>query len=87
MSRQRALDAVHLQPTDRIPQMECLQHPEFERALTGIDPYQHPQKARLAMLEELDLDLFFAGVPGTDDPIENPFSDGALRVLGGALNH
>ena len=77
MSRQRALAAIHLQPTDRIPQMECLQHPEFERTLTGIDPYRHPQKARLAMLEKLDLDMFSAGVPSTDDPIEDPLADGA----------
>jgi len=77
LSRQRALDAIHLRPTDRIPQMECVQHPDFERALTGIDPYQHPQQARLAMLKKLDLDISFAGIPKTDDPIENPFEDGA----------
>jgi hypothetical protein len=77
MSRQRALAAVHLQPADRIPHLEIIQHPDFEQALTGLDPYQHPQQARLAMLEKLDVDLFFAGVPATDDPIENPFADGA----------
>jgi len=77
LSRQRALDAIHLRPTDRIPQMECVQHPDFERALTCIDPYQHPQQARLAMLKKLDLDISFAGIPKTDDPIENPFEDGA----------
>ena len=57
MSRQRALAAINLQPTDRIPRTECVQHPEFERALTGIDPYLHPQKARVAMLQKLDLDM------------------------------
>jgi len=77
LSRQRALAAIHLQPTDRIPQWEIVQHPDFERALTGIDPYQHPQKARLAMLARLDLDGFSGGIPRTDDPIENPFEDGA----------
>jgi hypothetical protein len=77
MSRQRALDAIHLQPTDRIPQMECLQHPDFERALTGIDPYRHPQQARLKLLDLLDLDFNIAGVPGSDAPIENLFTDGA----------
>ncbi len=77
MSRARALAAIHLQPTDRLPQMECLQHPEFERALTGIDPYRYPQQARLKMLDLLDLDVNNAGIPRTNDPIENPFEDGA----------
>lgn len=77
MSRQRALDAIHLQPTARIPQVECLQHPDFERVLTGIDPYQHPRQARLRMLDLLDLDINLAGVPTSDDPIANPFEDGA----------
>lgn len=77
MARQRALDAIHLRPTDRIPRIECLQHPEFERAVTGIDPYQHPQQARLALLDRLDLEINLAGVPATDDPIDNPFADGA----------
>ena len=82
MSRQRALAAVNLQATDRIPRTECLQHPEFERAFTGIDPYRHPQKARVAMLEKLDLDMSSTGIPSTDDPIEDPFADGASsRVL------
>ena len=76
MSRQRALAAFHLEPTDRIPDFETVQHPEFERTLTRIDPYQHPQQARLAMLAKLDIDLFFGGVPNTDDPIDNPFADG-----------
>lgn len=80
MSRQRALAAIHLQPTDRIPQIECLQHPDFERALTGIDPYTHPQQARLRMLELLDLDINLTGVPNTDTPIDNPFADGASSI-------
>ena len=76
MSRERALAAFHLDPTDRVPCFETVQHPEFERALTGIGPYAHPQQARLAMLDALDIDLFSGGVPATDDPIENPFADG-----------
>ena len=77
MSRTRALAAFSLQLTDRVPQLECVQHPDFERAVTGIDPYRHPQKARLALLDALDLDIALAGIPRTDDPIENPFADGS----------
>ena len=81
MSRRRALSAWHLEPTDRIPTFETVQHPEFERALTGIDPYAHPQQARLEMLRRLDIDLFSGGVPTTDDPIENPFAEGQSSLV------
>ena len=48
MSLQRAVNAIHLKPTDRIPQWEFISHPAFERVLTGIDPYQRPRARRSA---------------------------------------
>jgi hypothetical protein len=56
-SRERALKAINLEPTDRIPHYEFLSNPDFETELTGIDAYQHPLKARLRTLELLDIDM------------------------------
>ena len=74
MSRQRALKAVRLEATDRIPHWEFLSNPDFELAITGIDPYQHPQQSMLRMIEALDLDM--ASVPLTDEPIPPVPEDG-----------
>ena len=58
MSRQRALDALHLRWTDRIPKwIEVPRHAEFLRRLTGIDPYEHAQEASIRAIELLDLDI------------------------------
>jgi len=81
VSRERALAAFHLEPTDRVANFEIVQHPEFERALTGIDPYAHPQQARLAMLAKLDIDLFSGGVPATDEAIAPPSEDGPSAIV------
>ena len=67
MALQRALKAVRLEATDRIPNWEFLSNPAFEHALTGIDPYQHPQQSALRMIELLDLDI--AGIPLNDNPL------------------
>jgi len=58
MGRQRALDALHLRWTDRIPKwIEVPRHASFLRTLTGIDPYEHPQEASIRAIERLDLDI------------------------------
>jgi hypothetical protein len=67
MALERALKAIRLEPTDRIPHWEFISHPEFERSVTGIDPYQHPQRSAVRLAEALDLDLVY--VPLTDDSL------------------
>ncbi|MGC9451836.1 MAG: uroporphyrinogen decarboxylase family protein, partial [Oceanipulchritudo sp.] len=56
MSKARALAAIQLQPTDRIPSQEWIDHPGFVRELTGIDPYRDPAGAILETVRKLDLD-------------------------------
>lgn len=77
MGRERALRTLHLQPTDRVGRWEAVDCPEFEQALTGIDPYQQPRSARIRMAEILDLDHVGNGIPKTDDPVEDIFADGS----------
>jgi len=60
----RALKTINLEFTDRIPHWEFLSNPEFEKMITGIDPYLHPQKARLRVHELLDIDV---GIPPETD--------------------
>ncbi|MDF1515939.1 MAG: uroporphyrinogen decarboxylase family protein, partial [Anaerolineae bacterium] len=74
MSRSLALQAINLESTDRIPNWEFLSNPDFECALTGIDPYTHPQKSALRMVEILDLDI--ASVPLSDDALPPLPEDG-----------
>ena len=79
MALQRAIKAVNLETTDRIPNWEFLSNPEFEYALTGIDPYQHPQQSALRMIEILDLDI--AGAPLSDDPLP-PLPENGVDIDG-----
>jgi hypothetical protein len=62
MSYTRALNAIHLQPTDRVAHQETLDHPAFMQALIGYDPWQNPQQAFIDTYRALDLDWVF-GVP------------------------
>lgn len=58
MSRQRALAALSLEPTDRIPNWNCFPYSlEFVEELTGIDPRSHLQDAWLSTVRALDLDV------------------------------
>ena len=70
MARQRALRALAGERVDRIPHREHFANPYFEQALTGIDPWLHPQQAGRRLLELLPLDV--GAVPTTDDPILRP---------------
>jgi hypothetical protein len=67
-SRERALKAIRLENTDRIPHKEGLTCPAFETALTGIDAIRYPFSARLKTLEMLDIDMDLT--PGKDEVSE-----------------
>ncbi len=60
MSKQRALKAINLLETDRIPCMEWLDHPEFVKEITGIDPFIDPANAILKGIKKLDLDWYIS---------------------------
>ena len=72
MSYKRALEAINLEFTNCIPNFEHIANPKFEAKLTGIDPYQHPQKSRLKALKLLDVDMI-TRLPLTDKPLEAEF--------------
>jgi hypothetical protein len=65
MSYQRGVAAIHLEPTDCLPQVEWLGSLSAEalRWATGLDPYQNPQAAYLAFIRKYDLDLLWRGLP------------------------
>ena len=73
MDRERALRAIRLEPTDRVPHWESLTNPLFEQQVTGIDPWEHPQKARQRLLEVLPQDV--GAAPVSDAPLERPEED------------
>jgi uroporphyrinogen decarboxylase len=62
MSYSRALQAIHLQPTDRAAHQETLDHPAFMQELIGYDPWSSPQQAYIDAYKALDVDWIF-GVP------------------------
>jgi Uroporphyrinogen decarboxylase (URO-D) len=70
MNRERALKALRGEPADRIPHWEHFANPNFEEAVTGVDPYLHPRLARARLLEALPMDV--GNVPTDDTPIERP---------------
>ncbi len=57
MGYDRALAALNLEGTDRIPSFETVDHPDFIREVSGIDPYKHPIKAYAALYKRLDMDM------------------------------
>lgn len=62
MSRDRFLKAVNLETTDRVPCNEWIDHPEFVRTLTGIDPFLDPAGAVVRTIKMLDID-WYVGLP------------------------
>ena len=68
MDRERALKAIYLEPTDRIPHWESLSNPAFEEQMTGIDPWKHPLKARQRLLEKIPQDI--GALITSDEPVE-----------------
>ena len=88
MSRQRALAALSLQPTDRVPNWNCFPFSrEFIEELTGIDPATAPRDAWEAAVRQLDLDVV-GGPPGASPsrsslgPGEVAYADGVARTAG-----
>ncbi len=73
MSRERALAAINLKRSDRIPSCDGITiHPGFLRVVSGMDPSQNWEEAVLRCLQKLDADVIGAGVPsyGSKPPKE-----------------
>jgi hypothetical protein len=68
MDATRAIKAFHREPTDRIPHCEIISCPDAMHAITGIDPWDNPQKAHLALIKKYALDIWM--VPKTNKPIK-----------------
>ncbi len=62
MSRERFLKAIRLEPVDRVPCSEWLDHPGFVHKLTGIDPFDDPSAAVAESIRLLDID-WYVGLP------------------------
>ena len=61
MSRQRAIDALRGQKTDRVAQMVELSHPGFLQHVSGLDPYEKTAEALAKTLKHLDVDTSILG--------------------------
>lgn len=59
MSRERALKAINLENTDKIPQLEVIDNPDFIKLISGIDPYEKPLESFLKTIENLDIDMIY----------------------------
>ena len=78
MSYQRAIEAISLKKTDRIPHFESLDHPGYIQKLTGLDPFQNPRKAYVQAYEKLDIDWIF-GFPTSQKPVRRFAEDESVR--------
>ncbi|MDO8686040.1 MAG: uroporphyrinogen decarboxylase family protein [Clostridiales bacterium] len=58
MSKERFLKAVNLQPVDRVPCNEWIDHPAFVSKLTGIDPFTDPIGAVIKSIRLLEIDWY-----------------------------
>ena len=49
--------AIHLKKPSLIPQLEYLAHPEFQKRVSGIDPYREPEKSLVETYRRLGINL------------------------------
>lgn len=63
MSKIRALKAINLEATDRIPTAGIARHPRFIESITNYDLRQYPRKALAQACKKLDIDLVFELLP------------------------
>ena len=64
MGRERAVAAVKLRETDRIPSFDGITfHPEFIAEVSGLNPRRSWSEAVIRCFERLDADVIGAGVP------------------------
>lgn len=64
MSRERALAAINLKKTDRIPSCDGITvHHEFIQKISGLDLRKHWQEAVIRCIRILDTDVMGGGVP------------------------
>jgi len=62
VSFERAIKAINLEKTDKIPQQETIDHPEYMHKLLGLDPYKNPIQAYVDTYKKLDIDWIW-GIP------------------------
>ncbi|MEM3027990.1 MAG: uroporphyrinogen decarboxylase family protein [Candidatus Bathyarchaeia archaeon] len=67
MGYERALSSLYLEESDRVSQVEFLQHTDFIAKVSGLDPLQRPEEARSKAIEKLDLDMIWF----THNPLED----------------
>jgi hypothetical protein len=79
MAYAEAVKTIRLEFTDKIPHWEFISNPDFEYKITGIDPYQHPQRSGSKMVETLDLSI--GHIPPSDDPLP-PLSENGKDAQG-----
>ncbi len=68
MCYERALAALNLEESDKVAQVEFLQHTDFITKVSGLDPFKYPETALSRTYEKLDLDMIWF----TYDPL-NPW--------------
>jgi len=56
MGRERAIRALKMEPTDKIPSCEVLEHPQIVQSVSEVDPYVDPKRAYVSAAKKLDID-------------------------------
>ena len=56
MGKERAIKALYLEPTDKIPSCETLEHPQIISEITGSDPYTNTKETFIKAVKALDID-------------------------------
>ena len=69
MPLSRLIKTINLENTDAIAHNETLDHPAFIKKITGIDPFERPQDAMLAVVRALDMDWMY-GIPKGSNKFE-----------------
>lgn len=74
MCYERAVSTLHLEESNKVAQVEFLQHTDFVAKVSGLDPFKHSEEALSRTYDRLDLDMIWF----TYDPL-HPWSSAKNR--------
>jgi hypothetical protein len=69
LGHNRAFAAINFKPTDIVPEMELLEHPNFIQKITGIDPNKNTFEAFMKAYKLLNLDMVLATISSTPNEV------------------
>ncbi|MEM1607293.1 MAG: uroporphyrinogen decarboxylase family protein [Candidatus Bathyarchaeia archaeon] len=79
MGYERALSALYLEESERVPQVEYISHTEFIAKISGLNPLEKPREAQSLAFTKLDLDMIWFTYTPLEDFIAKRYESIEVR--------